>query len=84
MKGKWEAVVKTVKFYLRRTINESLLALEKTFTLLTQIEIILNSRALEPLHEDPENLTALITENLLIGKPLILVLSPSLLDLAEI
>ncbi|XP_077270149.1 uncharacterized protein LOC143901598 [Temnothorax americanus] len=56
MGGKWEAVVKSVKFHLRRTIGETLLTTEELTTLLTQIEAILNSRPLEPLSDDPEDL----------------------------
>ncbi|XP_024868737.1 uncharacterized protein LOC112452653, partial [Temnothorax curvispinosus] len=59
MGGKWEAVVKSVKFHLRRTIGETLLTTEELTTLLTQIEAILNSRPLEPLSDDPEDVSAL-------------------------
>ncbi|XP_011884033.1 PREDICTED: uncharacterized protein LOC105571168, partial [Vollenhovia emeryi] len=38
MGGKWEAVVKPIKFHLRRTIGESVLTFEELTTLLTQIE----------------------------------------------
>ncbi|XP_024886568.1 uncharacterized protein LOC112464032, partial [Temnothorax curvispinosus] len=55
MGGKWEAVVKSVKFHLRRTIGETVLTTEELTTLLTQIEAILNSRPLEPLSDDPED-----------------------------
>ena len=59
MGGKWEAVVKSLKYHLRRTIGETLLTFEETTTLLTQIEAILNSRPLEPLSDDPDDISAL-------------------------
>ena len=59
MGDKWEAVVKSIKFYLRRTIGDTLLSFEASVTLLTQIEGLLNSRPLEPLSEDPEDVNAL-------------------------
>ncbi|XP_071651758.1 uncharacterized protein [Temnothorax longispinosus] len=70
MGGKWEAVVKSVKFYLRQTIGETLLTTEELTTLLTQIEAILNSRPLEPLSDDPEDVSALTPGHFLIGGPL--------------
>lgn len=59
MGGKWEAVVKSTKHHLRRTIGETLLTFKEMTTLLTQIEAILNSRPLEPLSDDPEDISAL-------------------------
>ncbi|XP_071652480.1 uncharacterized protein [Temnothorax longispinosus] len=80
MGGKWEAVVKS-EFHLRRTIGETLLTTEELTTLLTQIKDILNSRHLEPLSDDPEDVSAL-TPGFLIGGPIITMLEPSLIDLA--
>ena len=59
MGGKWEAVIKSVKFHFRRTIGDNLLTCAVSATLLTQIEGLLNSRPLEPLSEDPEDVNAL-------------------------
>ena len=59
MGGKWEAVVKSIKFHLRRIIGDTLLTFEASVILLTQIEGLLNSRPLEPLSEDPEDVNAL-------------------------
>ncbi|XP_011497230.1 PREDICTED: uncharacterized protein LOC105361677 [Ceratosolen solmsi marchali] len=53
MGGKWEAIVKSTKFHLRRRIRETLLTFEEITTLLTKNEAILNSRPLEPLSDDP-------------------------------
>ncbi|XP_071647547.1 uncharacterized protein [Temnothorax longispinosus] len=82
MGGKWEAVVKSVKFHLRRTIGETLLTTEELTTLLTQIEATLNSRPSEPLSDDPEDVSALTPGHFLIGGPLTTIPEPSLIDLA--
>ncbi|XP_071631862.1 uncharacterized protein [Temnothorax longispinosus] len=80
--GKWEAVVKSVKFHLRRTIGETLLTTEELTTLLTQIEASFNSRPLEPLSDDPEDVSALTPGHFLIGGPITIIPEPSLIDLA--
>ncbi|XP_011859122.1 PREDICTED: uncharacterized protein LOC105556637 [Vollenhovia emeryi] len=43
MGGKWEAVVKSIKYHLRRTIGENVLTFEELTTLLTQIELTQSS-----------------------------------------
>ena len=78
--GKWEAVVKSIKFHLRRTIGDILLTFEASVTLLTQIEGLLNSRPLQPLSEDPEDVNALTPVHFIIGKALNSVPEPSLLN----
>ena len=83
MGGKWKAVVKSIKFHLRRTIGDTLLTFEASVTLLTQIEGLLNSRPLEPLSEDPEDVIALTPGHFLIGTALNSVPEPSLLNLNE-
>ncbi|XP_029054393.2 uncharacterized protein LOC114881715 [Osmia bicornis bicornis] len=59
MGGEWEAVVKSLKFHLKRTIGDALLTFEESITLLAQIEAILNSRPVEPLSDDPDDISAL-------------------------
>ena len=83
MGGKWEAVVKSIKFHLRRTIGATLLTFEASATLLSQIEGLLNSRPLEPFSEDPEDINALTPGHFLIGKAINSVSEPSLLKLNE-
>ncbi|XP_011880190.1 PREDICTED: uncharacterized protein LOC105568822 [Vollenhovia emeryi] len=82
MGGKWEAVVKFIKYHLRRTIGESVLTFEELTTLLTQIEAILNSRPLEPLSDDADDIAALTPGHFLVGSPLTAIPEPSLTDLA--
>ncbi|XP_029054187.2 uncharacterized protein LOC114881533 [Osmia bicornis bicornis] len=82
MGGKWEAVVKSLKFYLKRTIGNALLTFEESITLLAQIEAILNSRPLEPLSDDPDDVSALSPGHFLIGSPPNAVPVPTLLDIS--
>ncbi|XP_029158950.1 uncharacterized protein LOC114931151, partial [Nylanderia fulva] len=76
--GVWEAAVKSMKFYLRRVIGEAVLTYEEIATLLSEIEACLNSRPLQALTDDPEDLTALTPGHFLIGAPLMAVPKPSL------
>lgn len=78
MGGKWEAVVKSTKHHLRRTIGETLLTYEEFSTLLSQIEAILNSGPLEPLSDDPQDVSALTPGHFLIGSALTTLPEPSL------
>ncbi|XP_011883306.1 PREDICTED: uncharacterized protein LOC105570566 [Vollenhovia emeryi] len=82
MGGKWEAVVKSIKFHLRRTIGETPLTFEEFSTLLTQIEAVLNSRPLEPLSDDPDDLSALTPGHFLVGSALNAIPEPSLIDIS--
>ncbi|XP_071579543.1 uncharacterized protein [Temnothorax nylanderi] len=82
MGGKWEAAVKSIKFHIRRTVGETRLTFEESMTLLTQIEAILNSRPLEPLSDDPEDISALTPGHFLIGTALTAIPEPSLIDLS--
>lgn len=78
MGGKWEAAVKSIKFHLKRTMGETSYTLDELTTLLTQIEAILNSRPLQPLSDDPDDLTTLTPGHFLIGKALTTLPEPSL------
>ena len=78
--GLWEAAVKSVKHHLRRTLGESKLTFEELTTFLAEVEACLNSRPLQALSDDPEDLGALTPGHFLVGAPLIAVPEPSLLD----
>ncbi|XP_025264299.1 uncharacterized protein LOC112637854 [Camponotus floridanus] len=76
--GLWEAAVKSTKHHLRRVIGEATLTYEEMATLLTQMEACLNSRPLQPLTDDPDDLAALTPGHFIIGAPLVAVPEPSL------
>ncbi|XP_018395608.1 PREDICTED: uncharacterized protein LOC108774094 [Cyphomyrmex costatus] len=57
--GLWEAAVKSVKRHLRITMKNLIYTFEKYYTLLVEIEGILNSRPLTALSSDPNDLTPL-------------------------
>ncbi|XP_029162483.1 uncharacterized protein LOC114934042 [Nylanderia fulva] len=57
--GLWEAAVKSMKHHLRRVIGDATLTYEELATLLSQIEACLNSRPLQPLSDNPEDVAAL-------------------------
>ncbi|KMQ90280.1 hypothetical protein RF55_9981 [Lasius niger] len=78
--GIWEAGVKSVKFYLRRFIEEHKLTFEEMITLLAQIEACLNSRPLNALSNNLTDLTALTPSHVLIQEPLMNLPEPSLKD----
>nr|XP_022908199.1 uncharacterized protein LOC111419605 [Onthophagus taurus] len=68
--GLAEAGVKSVKYDLLRVIGEQRLTFEEVYTLLTQIEAVLNSRPLSPLTEDPNDLQALTPAHFLCLEPI--------------
>ncbi|XP_011705856.1 PREDICTED: uncharacterized protein LOC105461064, partial [Wasmannia auropunctata] len=76
--GIWEAAVKSVKHHLRRVIGDTTLTFEEMSTFLTQVEAVLNSRPLQALSDDPDDLTALTPSHFLIGTALNAVHEPSL------
>lgn len=81
--GLWEAGVKSIKFHLRRIMGNAHLTFSQLYTLLTQIEAILNSRPLSPLSLDPNDMDPLTPSHFLIGRPIAFIPEPSLLDVAD-
>ena len=79
--GIWEAAVKSVKHHLQRVIGEHKLTYEEMATLLTEIEACLNSRPLQPLFDDPEDLSVLTPGHFLIGEALTALPEPNLEEL---
>lgn len=80
MGGLWEANVKSVKTHLKAVINETLLSFEEFYTVLVQVEAILNSRPLCPLSNVPEELEVLTPGHFLIGTSLLALPEESVLD----
>ena len=66
--GLFEAGVKSVKHHLRRTLGNASLTFEQLYTLLTEIEAILNSRPLTPLTANPDDFRALTPAHFLISE----------------
>ncbi|XP_067205381.1 uncharacterized protein [Linepithema humile] len=79
--GIWEAAVKSLKHHLRRVLGDSTLTFEEMSTLLAQVEACLNSRPLQALSDDPEDLSALTPGHFLVGGPLTAMPEPSLTEL---
>ena len=81
--GLWEAGVKSFKHHLKRVVGAHTLSQLEFATLLCQIEACLNSRPLTAIRDDPEDFSALTPGHFLIGRPLLAVPEPSLLDVSE-
>ncbi|XP_071052883.1 uncharacterized protein [Onthophagus taurus] len=81
--GLWEAGVKSVKFHLRRVAGNASFTYENFYTLLVQIEAILNSRPLTQLSTDPNDTTPLTPAHFLIGRKLTSPPDPSLSHISE-
>ena len=68
--GIWEAAVKSFKHHLRRVVGQQLLTFEQLYTLITEVEAILNSRPLTPISSDPNDPIVLSPGHYLIGNSL--------------
>lgn len=75
-----EATIKSVKHHLRRVIRDSTLTFEEMSTVLAQIEACLNSRLLQALSDDSEDINALTPGHFLIGTAINAVPEPSLIE----
>lgn len=76
----WEVAVKSTKHHLRRVIGETTLTFEEMSTFLVQVEACLNSRPMQALSDDQDDISALTLGNFLVGAPLLAVPEPSLVD----
>lgn len=80
--GIWEANIKSVKTHLTRILGEQILSYEEFYTVLVQIEAVLNSRPLCPMSPDPNDLSALTPGHFLTLEPLTSLPSPDFSDLS--
>lgn len=70
MGGLWEANIKQVKTHLLKVIGSQILTYEEMYTVLTQVEALLNSRPLCPLTSDPNDVQVLTPAHFLHSSPL--------------
>lgn len=78
--GLHEAAVKSAKHHLKRVIGAQNLTFEEYATLLSQVEACLNSRPLNPLSDDQNDLTALTPAHFLVGEQLVTLTEPENLN----
>lgn len=81
MGGLFEAAIKSVKNHLKRVIGQQVLTFEELYTVLTQVEALLNSRPLGPVSNDPNDLLPLTPGHFLTLHPLSSPPDPDLSDL---
>lgn len=72
-----------MKHHLKRVATNALLTFEEFYTLLVQIEAILNSRPLTPLSSDPNDFSCLTPAYFLIGRRFDSVVDPDLRQVKE-
>ncbi|XP_011859974.1 PREDICTED: uncharacterized protein LOC105557366 [Vollenhovia emeryi] len=81
--GLWEAGVKSTIYHIRRVAGNAILTFEELYTLLTQIEAVLNSHPLIPISFDPNELTPLTPAHFLVGRMLTEPADPLLTETPE-
>ncbi|KAI5715899.1 hypothetical protein M8J77_024346 [Diaphorina citri] len=70
MGGLWEGNIRMVKQHLLKVIGTQVLTYEELYTVLTQVECLLNSRPLCPLSSDPNDVQVLTPAHFLHSNPL--------------
>nr|CAI5828862.1 unnamed protein product [Callosobruchus analis] len=66
--GLWEAGIKSMKHHLKRVIGGVSLTFENFYTLLVEVEAIMNSRPISPLSSSHHDLNPLTPSNFLLGR----------------
>ena len=69
--GFWERCMKNVKTPLKKILGRSFLNSDELYTVLTEVEAMVNSRPLCAVNDDPDSLEYLTPANFLIGRSLI-------------
>ncbi|KAI5748201.1 hypothetical protein M8J77_022994 [Diaphorina citri] len=70
MGGIWEGNIRMVKQHLLKVIGSQILTFEEMYTVLTQVEALLNSRPLCPLSADPNDVQVLTPAHFIHANPL--------------
>lgn len=83
MGGIYEAGIKSVKSLLKRHLFSTKLTYELLYTVLVQIEGVLNSRPLCPISDLPNDLTCLTPSHFIIGTVMTDIPEPSVLNIKE-
>jgi len=83
MGGLWEAGVKSMKYHLRLVVGNATLTFVESYTLLCQVEAILNSRPICSLSSNPEHLQVLTPGHFLIGTSLLALPDHNLQDVSS-
>lgn len=83
MGGIYEAGIKCTKSLLKRHLCNTKLTYEFLYTVLSQVEAILNSRPLYPITDLPNDVTCLTPGHFIIGTAMTELPEPNLLDLNE-
>ena len=76
--GCWKRLLRSVKEPLRKVLGKALLSYQELATVLTRIEVVINSRPLTTVSDDVKDLTPITPAHLAIGRSLI-----SLPDIAD-
>jgi len=79
--GIWEAGVKTTKFHLCKVAGNAKLNFEEFYTLLCQVEALLNSRPFCPLSNVPDNFQVLTPGHFIVGTSLLVLSDHNLIHL---
>ena len=69
--GYWERLMKTIKIPLKKVLGKSFMNSDELYTVLTEVEDMVNSRPICSVHDDPEDLNYLTPANFLIGRSII-------------